>query len=73
VVSKVKQLIENQDSKIAILFKGRGKNAEIVETELSKQEIPYFYGMFKDDDTASLSFTTNVSHCSFDALAEPKH
>ena len=40
VVSKVKQLIENQDSKIAILFKGRGKNAEIVETELSKQEIP---------------------------------
>ena len=56
VVSKVKQLIENQDSKIAILFKGRGKNAEIVETELSKQEIPYFYGMFKDDDTEYVEF-----------------
>lgn len=56
VVSKVKLLMDNQDTKIAILFKGRGKNAEIVETELSKQEIPYFYGMFKDDDAEYVEF-----------------
>lgn len=56
VVSKVKLLMENRDTRIAILFKSRGQNAEIVEAELSKQEIPYFYGMFKDDDTEYVEF-----------------
>ena len=56
VASKVKLLMEDRDTKIAVLFKGRGKNAEIVEAELSKQKIPYFYGMFKDDDTEYVEF-----------------
>lgn len=56
VVSKVKLLMENRDTRIAILFKSRGQNAEIVEAELSKQGIPYFYGMFKDDDTEYVEF-----------------
>lgn len=56
VVSKINSLADDQDIKIAVLFKNRGKNAEIVETELSQQGIPYFYGMFKDDDVEYVEF-----------------
>lgn len=55
VVSKVKSLLA-EEKKIAILFHSRGKNAEIVEKELINQNIPYFYGMFKDDDYEYIDF-----------------
>lgn len=55
VVSKVKSLLA-EEKKIAILFHSRGKNAEIVEKELIDQNIPYFYGMFKDDDYEYIDF-----------------
>lgn len=56
VVSNVKRLMGDSNSKIAILFKNRSKNAEIVETELTNQGVPYFYGMFKDDDIDYIEF-----------------
>ena len=55
VVSKVKSLL-TEGTKIAILFHSRGKNAEIVESELVNKNIPYFYGMFKDDDLEYIDF-----------------
>lgn len=56
ITSKVQALICDGAEKIALLFRGRGKNAEVVENELSKANIPYFYGMFTDEDTEYISF-----------------
>lgn len=41
--------------KIAILF-ADVENAEIVEAELSNNSIPYFYGMFTDEDLEYVEF-----------------
>lgn len=56
VIAKVQSLLQDDTSKIAILFRGRGKNAEIVEAELSNNSIPYFYGMFTDEDLDYVEF-----------------
>lgn len=56
IVAKVQTLIDGGTEKIALLFRGRGKNAEVVESELSKRAIPYFYGMFTDEDTEYVKF-----------------
>ena len=48
--------MDNGTSKISILFRGRGKNAEVVEAELSRKQIPYFYGMFTDEDADYVEF-----------------
>lgn len=56
VVAKVQALMGEGNAKIAVLFRGRGKNAEIVEAELAKKHIPYFYGMFTDEDTDYVEF-----------------
>ena len=56
VVAKVHDLIGEENAKIAILFHSRGKNAEIVEAELAKNNISYFYGMFKDEDPDYVEF-----------------
>lgn len=56
VVTKVQTLIDEGAEKIALLFRGRGKNAEVVESELSSREISYFYGMFTDEDTEYIKF-----------------
>lgn len=56
VVAKVQALMVEENAKIAVLFRGRGKNAEIVEAEFAKNNIPYFYGMFTDEDTDYIEF-----------------
>lgn len=56
VVDKVKNLLAADNVKIAILFRNRSKNAEIVESELAKNGIQYFYGMFTDDDLDYVEF-----------------
>lgn len=56
VVAKVQSLRSDLNAKIAILFRSRGKNAEIVETTLAKEGIQYFYGMFTDDDLEYVEF-----------------
>jgi len=56
VVAKVKNLMVKENVKIALLFARRGINAEIVEEELTKNNIPYFYGMFTDEDPDYVEF-----------------
>lgn len=56
VVAKVQSLIANSTDRVTILFRARGKNAEIVEEELSARGVPYFYGMFTDDDPEYVDF-----------------
>lgn len=56
VVYEIRNLIDDENAKIAVLFRGRGKNAEIVEAELEKNSIPYFYGMFTEEDTDYVEF-----------------
>lgn len=56
VVDKVKNLLAEDNVKIAILFRNRSKNAEIVESELAKNGIQYFYGMFTDEDLDYVEF-----------------
>lgn len=56
VVAKVQSLITNETVKIAVLFRGRGKNAETVEAELTSKSVPYFYGMFTDEDAEYIDF-----------------
>ena len=56
IVSKIQSLMCGNNEKIAILFRGRNKNAEIIETELENNKIDYFYGMFTDEDPAYIDF-----------------
>lgn len=56
VVAKVQHLLAEENVKIAILFRNRSKNAEIVETELARNGIQYFYGMFTDEDSDYVEF-----------------
>ena len=56
VVAKIQTLMGDETYKIAILFRGRGKNAEIVEAELIDKKVAYFYGMFTDEDAEYVEF-----------------
>jgi len=56
IVAIIQSIISRGTDKIAILFRGRGKNAEIVEAGLSSNGVPYFYGMFTDEDTDYVDF-----------------
>lgn len=56
VVAKVQTMMGDGVDKIAILFRGRGKNAEVVETELTDKNVAYFYGMFTDEDVEYVEF-----------------
>lgn len=44
------------EKKIALLCRGRGDNASVIEDELLAQNVDYFYGMFKDDDEEYIGF-----------------
>lgn len=56
VIAKVQDLLVEENVKIAILFRNRSKNAEIVEAELARKGIQYFYGMFTDEDSDYVEF-----------------
>jgi DNA helicase-2/ATP-dependent DNA helicase PcrA len=56
VVTKMKELINDADSKIAILFHSRCDNVNIFEEQLEKNHVPYFYGMFTDEDDTYIDF-----------------
>jgi len=56
VKTEIQRLMSNETYKIAVLFKARGRNAELVESKLATESIPYFYGMFKDDDPEYIDF-----------------
>lgn len=57
IVTKIKKLQDNDpDCKIAILFRGRNINSEVIENALSSRNISYFYGMFTDEDKDYVNF-----------------
>lgn len=56
IVVKVQALLSEENVKTAILFRGRSINAEIIENEFVKCNIPYFYGMFTDEDAEYVQF-----------------
>lgn len=56
VVDKVKDLLVAGNVKIAVLFRNRSKNAEIVEAELDRRGVQYFYGMFTDEEPDYVEF-----------------
>lgn len=57
IVSKIAEFREKEpDCKIAILCRGRSKNSERIEQALASVNIPYFYGMFTDEDQNYIDF-----------------
>lgn len=56
IASKVNEIISKSNDKVAVLFRGRGRNAEIVEEQLTSSNISYFYGMFTDEDEDYVEF-----------------
>lgn len=57
LVKKISTLhnVRNKE-KIAILFRSRGENSDLVEQELAKKDMKFFYGMFTDDDSEYINF-----------------
>lgn len=53
-IAKIRK--KDPDCKIAILCRGRNKNSEKIEQALSSVNIPYFYGMFTDEDQDYIDF-----------------
>lgn len=47
---------EAPNAKIAVLCRSRSLNAEVIETALSECGIPYFYGLFNEDDVEYVDF-----------------
>lgn len=56
IAEKIQRIITDGTSKVAVLFRSRGKNAEALEEVLSNKQIPYFYGMFTDEDVQYVRF-----------------
>lgn len=53
-------LTQNPGSKIALLLRARNDSVAILEQELQKASLEYFYGMFTDEDTEYIRFH---EHC----------
>jgi len=57
IINKVNELIRSDGKiKIAILTKQRGKNIDAIISTFASQGVPYFYGLFTDDDVNYLKF-----------------
>lgn len=57
IVDKIyEKIVNNSTSKIAILCRNRGCNAVVIESELNKKNINFFYGMFSDEDQEYIDF-----------------
>lgn len=56
IATKVHQLIENENCKVAVLVKNRGRNTEIIEEQLRLLKINYFYALFRDEDPEYIDF-----------------
>lgn len=72
VADKVNALMQEKNVKIALLFRKRSKNAEIVEAELTKRNIPYFYGMFTDEDENYIDFHNTCQEVFIKRFAKSK-
>lgn len=57
IASKIADIQKYEPNcKIAILCRGRNINSEIIEHALATHDIPYFYGMFTDEDQDYIDF-----------------
>lgn len=57
IISKSLELINSfPDSKVAILVKQRGNNINAIINEFNNRTIPFFYGLFTDDDQNYVKF-----------------
>ena len=56
ILGKVQEILAYGNDRVAILCRARGKNAEIIEEQFSQNDVPYFYGMFTDDDEEYIEF-----------------
>lgn len=56
IVTKMQSLLAGSPDRVTVLFRARGANADIIEGELSTRGVPYFYGMFTDDDIEYVDF-----------------
>ena len=57
VVRKAVKLIQsNAEKKVAILVKQRGDNVDAIIKALESKDVPYFYGLFTDDDHRYIQF-----------------
>lgn len=56
IVSKIQSIIGRGTDRVAVLFKARGQNENIVEEQLQNAGVSYFYGMFTDEDATYLAF-----------------
>lgn len=50
VVTKVRDILKESDTRVAFLFKNRSSTVDLVEEALEKSGIDYFYGMFTDEN-----------------------
>jgi DNA helicase-2/ATP-dependent DNA helicase PcrA len=56
VAAKVNEVINGSSDRIAVLFRMRSRGAEIVEKQLARNGVPFFYGMFTDEDPDYVDF-----------------
>jgi len=56
ISQSLKLIKQYPDSKVAILVKQRGNNINTIIEEFNKREIPFFYGLFTDDDVNYVKF-----------------
>jgi DNA helicase-2/ATP-dependent DNA helicase PcrA len=73
IVAKVQSIISAGDERIAVLCRARGKNADIIEEQLISSGIPYFYGMFTDDDSDYIDFHNECQEAFVRRFGKQKH
>jgi len=59
VRSALKTLKSDQESNLSILVKQRGPNVDFIIDTFKHSKIPFFYGLFTDDDANYLNFNKN--------------
>jgi superfamily I DNA/RNA helicase len=57
IIESVKKLVQEEKSKIVLLFRGRNEYlTDAFERALIQKNIPYFYGLITDDEKGYISF-----------------
>lgn len=57
ISNKIDNLLnDDKKAKLAILFRGRNANADILIEELKQRNVDFFYGLFKEDDFDYIQF-----------------
>ena len=74
VVLKVAQILShNPGSKVALLLRGRSESVSILEEELQKIPLDYFYGMFTDEDPEYVRFHEHCQSTLINTLGKTRY